>query len=302
MLVEDLDAQLWSRQDDESDDVDEEAVCEALARPMTASCVDSAVLRSTGSAAAGGEVLNLEMEVDSPCSPEAEALSPAGAAVVSPAHAVAPPQGASSKKVARSRRHGGSMGMQASCGAEVARLLVASRSSGGQLSERLRDYAAGSRGGFGRVPAAFVPGVAALEGEERYILSLIEPHEAPRERVRLLAKGEKERRLRELRQQVHQATAIYSQAKPRSKTKANAQAELTRLREEVAFHEQPYVFLKVEAPTGRSPAPQAAAKGSFAVPTPPKEGSPGKSPRPSPRPPLRQQQAASSSSSAAALR
>jgi len=238
MLVEDVDAQHWSRQDDDTT-TDDEAHYEAVARPMTASCVDAIIRRATD-----------HLEVAAPPSPGRlsleEAVSHAGAAIVTPmAHSAV---AASPAKRARCRRSGSggggcfrAAGAQGTRGADIARVLDAPR-----CPAEVREYAASVGGGFGRVPAFLRPVVAHLDSEQRYIISLIEQREAPQRRVRLLAEGEKERRLGGLRQQLQKASALASQARPRGQAAAGAQADVARLAEEVAFFDRPYVF--VEAP------------------------------------------------------
>jgi len=238
MLVDDT--QLWTRQQDDDEDLDEE-VCEALARPMTASCVD-AVLRK-----ASDHCLEVEMPLSPGRCSLQEAFSSAGAAIVTPmAHAAATPN-ASAKKM-RGRRGFGAMGTQAARGAEIARVLAAPR-----CPAEVREYAASAGGGFGRVPAFLRPVVAHLDAEQLYIISLIEPREAPRNHVRLLARGEKDKRLKMLQQQFQRASAVFSQAEPKSGARATAQAELMRLKEELSDLDRPYVFV---AATHQSPSPR----------------------------------------------
>jgi len=259
MLVEDLDAHLCSRQD-EDDDLDEEDVYDSLARPITASCVETVLRRTTDQG---------HLEVAMPDSPGREAPSCAGAAIETPAHAAALP-GAAAKR-ARGQRSNGAMGTQAARSAEIAKILAALR-----CPDQIRAHAEGNAGGYDCVPAFVRPVKTRLDAEERYISALAEPREAPRTRVRLLAKGEKEKKLKSLQQGVHQATAVFSQAKPKSKTKASAHAELVRLREEVArLIDQPYVFEEVSSSAAPAPALQP--------PSPPRQPASGKSPRPSPR-------------------
>lgn len=247
MLVEDLDTQLWSRQD-EADSTDDEAHYEAVARPMTASCVDASVDAIVRRAT---DHLEVVAEPSSPArSCLQEAVSNAGAAIVTPmarstvSHAPA--------MRARGRRGGfGVVGVQSGHGVEITRLLAAPR-----CAAEVRAYVASAGGGFGRVPSFLRPVVASLDSEQRYILSLVDPREAPRNRVRVLPTGERERSLRMLQQQLQKASAMFAQEsiltklayrKRGSGEQASTLDEVARLKEEVAFLDRPFVFVEVSA-------------------------------------------------------
>lgn len=228
----------WAR--DEEDLEEDDARYEALARPMTASCVNDVLRRANDPLAAPpspGAMMKCVMRVGSVSpsnAPGGEAFSATGAAVMTPPHA------SRSKRCTERRCMGApAIGAQAARGAEIARVLAAPK-----CSTEVREYAASLGGGYGKVPA-FLHSVAAhLDAEQRYIVSLHEPREAPRRRMRLLAKSEKERALNSLRQQLQRVRAAHAQAKPKSGSKQKVEAELQQIKKDLAHFDRPYVFVE----------------------------------------------------------
>lgn len=233
-VAEDVAEGSLPRPDDEEDEP-----FAAVARPMTASCVDSILQRaqadlyppSPGSSSEHEYALRCDSMTPSVSDLE---LSNTGAAVATPVQQASPN---SRGKRARGRRCHGAMGTQAARGAEIARVLAAPR-----CPAEVRDYAARFGGGFGRIPAFLRPVATHLDAEQRYIVALCEPREPPSRRVKLLAKGEKDRALLALKQQLQQAGNVCAKAKPKGRTRQRAEADIARLKADVAHLERPYVF------------------------------------------------------------
>eukprot|EP00931_Biecheleriopsis_adriatica_P117073 TRINITY_DN92627_c0_g1_i1.p1 TRINITY_DN92627_c0_g1~~TRINITY_DN92627_c0_g1_i1.p1 ORF type:complete len:252 (-),score=70.70 TRINITY_DN92627_c0_g1_i1:13-768(-) len=125
-------------------------------------------------------------------------------------------------------------------GAEIARLLAQPR----QAAE-LREYAA--KQDFWRVPAFLRETQADFHEEEEYIASLNEPREAPKRPVRLLAQGEKELLIQGLKQQFQRATASYLKAAPKSRSRAELEEELERIKQDIDNLSRPYIFVEAES-------------------------------------------------------
>lgn len=274
----------------EEEDEDEE-FDEKYARPMTATCIEGIIARATDqlgvecpSPRSGAGSSCNEFTIAESCGsrsssivddaapsiggPEAEAASPScllpasisprplaapSAPAPTPAVGVSPagsPRGvggASPSK--RVRPAGAGRSRNASNplrAAAIAQVLAAAR-----CAADVRACAASFGGGFGRVPVFLRPVVAELDSEQRYISLLHEPREIPKNRVRLLAKGEKDALLGGLKQQFQRTTARYLKEVPKSRSKAVLEAELARIRQDLESLSRPYVFV-LEDPHGNT--------------------------------------------------
>lgn len=124
-------------------------------------------------------------------------------------------------------------------GADIAKILSAPRKP-----PEVRAYLA--QKGFGRVPIFLRDVSEELDEEERYIVSLREPREPPRVFVRLLTQGEKDHLVKGLKQRFQQATAKYLKAPPKSRSKADLEAECEKIAQDIQNLGRPYIFVEDE--------------------------------------------------------
>lgn len=122
---------------------------------------------------------------------------------------------------------------------DIAKILKASRGSA-----EIRQYA--ERVGFGRTPGHLREVIPALDAEQQYIMTLQEVREdGPKAFVRLLEEGEKATILQALKSRFQLASAHALQAKPRSKARSDLEADLERIRQDMASLSRPYIFVEV---------------------------------------------------------
>jgi len=122
---------------------------------------------------------------------------------------------------------------------DIAKILKASRGSA-----QIRQYA--QRVGFGRTPGHLREVIPALDAEQQYIMMLQDAREdSPKALVRLLEEGEKATIIQALKSRFQLASARALQAKPRSKARSDLEAELERIRQDMASLSRPYIFVEV---------------------------------------------------------
>merc|ERR1712187_511442 len=85
---------------------------------------------------------------------------------------------------------------------------------------------------------------AELAFEQEYITSLHDPAEEPKALVRLLAQDEKDELVQGLKQQFQHATACYLKAAPKSRSKAELEAELAKIKRDIESLSRPYIFVE----------------------------------------------------------
>lgn len=99
---------------------------------------------------------------------------------------------------------------------------------------------------FGRVPPFLAELRSEIDEEQERIAALQEEmeEEMPRRPVRLLAQGEKDELIYGLKQQLQQATAMYSNASPTSRYKDELEDEMERLTQDIENLSRPYIFVE----------------------------------------------------------
>eukprot|EP00929_Paragymnodinium_shiwhaense_P091660 TRINITY_DN5155_c0_g1_i1.p1 TRINITY_DN5155_c0_g1~~TRINITY_DN5155_c0_g1_i1.p1 ORF type:complete len:254 (-),score=92.88 TRINITY_DN5155_c0_g1_i1:233-994(-) len=124
-------------------------------------------------------------------------------------------------------------------GADIARILAAPKKP-----PEVRQYIAEKD--FGRVPVFLREVTAELDAEQRYIVSLHEPRDPPNVFVRLLTQVEKDHLVKGLKVRFQQATAKYLKATPKSRSKADLEAELEKIAQDIQNLDRPYIFVEDE--------------------------------------------------------
>lgn len=125
-------------------------------------------------------------------------------------------------------------------GADIAKILKA-------LPEPCRIQRYAERIGFGRMPGYLREVREHLDAEQQHIISLHESRDdlGNKAMVRLLAQGEKDELLQGLKLKLMQASNRALKAKPRSKARSEIEAELERIRKDIANLSNPYIFVEV---------------------------------------------------------
>lgn len=145
------------------------------------------------------------------------------------------------RKVVKSQaRHGPSAAQTAQRAAAIERILVAPRQPA-----LLRSFAAEQD--FGRIPPCVQRVHAELEDELEYISTLHEHREVPKVHVRLLEKGEREQLLHGLKLKFKRSSASYLQAPARSKLRAELEAEMASIKEDIESLSRQYIFVEADS-------------------------------------------------------